>query len=230
MRLGAFVHAISVHRTSRLPSIPHRGRCGQRGRWRASGSAAAPPVVFVLGGPGSGKGTQCAKLVRDYDLVEVCVGELLRNEVRRGTELGRGVEAIMQKGGIVPGHVTMQLLKSELRSKVGTCKGILIDGFPRAMDQALAFEEVITSCDFVLFFHCDREEMVTRLLNRGKTSGRADDTEDIVRMRLETYMEKTLPVIEHYRQKGLLREVNSGSGSPEDVYCLTKKAFGDEFL
>lgn len=188
-----------------------------------------PPIVFVLGGPGSGKGTQCEKLQRDFDLVQVCVGDLLRREAASDSPLGKNIAEIMHRGEIVPGEVTMALLKAELVTLSGECSGILIDGFPRAMDQARAFEELVATCRFVLFFRCEPEEMIARLMKRGKTSGRADDTEVVAKRRLRTFIDKTMPVVEHYSERGLLKEVNSGAGNPEEVYQHTKELFVDAF-
>lgn len=184
-----------------------------------------PPIFFVLGGPGSGKGTQCNLLKRDYEVQQVCVGDLLRREATRGTTLGNTIEDIMQKGEIVPGHVTMALLKEELAHLAGMCKGVLIDGFPRAMDQAKDFEKMIVGCEFVLYFHCERKVMIERLMKRGKTSGRADDVEEVVTRRLSTFEKKTLPVIEHFRQRGLLCEIEASRGTPEQIYEETRTLF-----
>lgn len=196
---------------------------------RLCDSYVLPPIVFVLGGPGSGKGTQCAKLKNDFDFEQVCVGDLLRREAARETRFGKSIAEIMQRGDIVPGEITMKLLKEELHSLVGRCSGILIDGFPRAMDQAKAFEDLVAACCFVLFFQCDESEMVMRLLRRGETSGRADDHAEVVRKRLRTFIEKTMPVVEYYRERGLLREVDSGNGDPDQVYLRTKELFHTKF-
>lgn len=195
----------------------------------AKATVPIPPVVFVLGGPGSGKGTQCAKLKQDFDLAQVCVGDLLRREAASGTELGRKVAEIMQRGDIVPGHVTMGLLRAELTRLAGACEAVLIDGFPRAMDQAREFEDLVAKCCFVLFFQCEEQEMVRRILKRGETSGRADDNDEVVRKRLTTFLEKTMPVVDDYRNRGLVKEVDSGLGNPEEVYVHTKSIFQNVF-
>lgn len=189
-----------------------------------------PPVIFVLGGPGSGKGTQCNLLKQNYDLAQVCVGDLLRREAESGSEVGKGVAEVMQRGEIVPGETTMALLKAELARLVGQCSAVLIDGFPRTMDQAEEFEKLITVCQFVLFFRCEKTVMVERLLNRGLTSGRADDVEEVVVKRLTTYEKKTMPVIEHFRDRGLLREVDAGKGGIEEVYEGTSSVFKEELF
>lgn len=221
-----------------LRSHQHPYCCAQQGepvaqatpnRASPESRVIVPPIVFVLGGPGSGKGTQCKKLMRDFDLVQVCVGDLLRREAACDSPLGKNIAEIMQRGEIVPGEVTMALLKAELAAVGGECNGVLIDGFPRAMDQARAFEDLVATCRFVLFFRCEQEKMIARLMKRGKTSGRADDNEVVVKRRLRTFIDKTMPVVEHYRERCLLKEVDSGAGNPEEVYQRTKGLFVDSF-
>ncbi len=181
-------------------------------------------MIFVLGGPGSGKGTQCARLSAEFDLAQVCVGDLLRREALSGSAVGKEVAETIGRGDIVPGEVTIGLLRNALLERA-SFGGVLVDGFPRAMDQALLFESAVTECEFVLFFKCGIEEMVSRLLKRGTTSGRADDNATVVQKRLQTYMEKTMPVVEYYRKKGLLREVDSNVGNADDVYTITRPLF-----
>lgn len=190
-------------------------------------NSSTPPVVFVLGGPGTGKGTQCALLQKEYDLGEICAGELLRQEANSGSELGRSISEIMQKGEIVPGHVTISLLRRELDLLADSCRAVLIDGFPREMGQTLEFEDSVKACEFVIFFKCDPEVMVERLRSRAISSGRADDVEDVFRRRIDTFHKMSMPVVEHFRSRGLLREVDSEHGSIREVYLRTKKHFDD---
>lgn len=196
----------------------------------ASQHTAVPNVVFVLGGPGSGKGTQCALLQRKLNLPQLCVGDLLRREAKSGSEVGQNVAEIMQRGEIVPGHVTMELLRRELALLATSYSAVLIDGFPRAMDQALQFEKLVTACQFVVFFSCDPSVMLQRLRRRATTSGRADDIEDVFRRRLDTFYSKTMPVIDYYRERGLLREIDAQHGNIQDVFMRTKSLFGHMVL
>lgn len=189
----------------------------------------APPVIFVLGGPGSGKGTQCALLKQKYPVAQLCVGELLRNEAKSDTHIGRSVSDIMQRGEIVPGHVTMSLLRRELSLLSPTCKAVLIDGFPRAMDQAKQFETMVTTCKFVLFFQCDPAVMIARLRKRAVTSGRADDSENVFNRRLNTFHTQTMPVIDHYQARGLLRKIDGETGDSNEVFQRTAKLFDHLF-
>lgn len=164
-------------------------------------------------------------LLQDFDFVQVCVGDLLRREAAGEAPIGKTIAEIMQKGEIVPGEVTMTLLNDELAKFGGSCDCVLIDGFPRAMDQAHAFEELVATCEFVLYFNCDESVMIRRLSKRAETSGRADDNEEVVKRRLQTFTKTTMPVIDYYRRRGLLREVDSAIGTPDEVYEYTKDLF-----
>lgn len=189
-----------------------------------------PPVVFVLGGPGSGKGTQCSRLVRDFGFSHVVVGDLLRREAASGSEEGKIIAQIMQAGRIVPSEITMRLLKNILRLPANNKQAVLIDGFPRNMEQAKLFEISVAPCKFVLYFHCDAEEMRRRILYRARTSGRADDDDQVITKRLKTYIENTMPVIDFYRKRGLVQNIDSTTGGPDVVYNATKKLFLTEFV
>lgn len=190
-------------------------------------NAVTPAVVFVLGGPGSGKGTQCALIQQEFQLPQLCVGDLLRQEAKSNSQTGKSVAEIMQRGEIVPGHVTMSILRRELSLLAGSYSAVLIDGFPRAMDQALQFEQLVTLCEFVVFFRCDPPVMLQRLRHRAITSGRADDVEGVFRRRLETFHSTTMPVVEYYRERGLLREIDAQNGDLHDVFGRTKILFED---
>lgn len=188
-----------------------------------------PAVVFVLGGPGSGKGTQCAKLVKEFGYTHVTVGDLLRAEAATASEQGLQVARIIRDGGIVPSEITMSLLREKLATNASHST-LLIDGFPRVMDQALAFERSVSLCNFVLFFNCAPAEMRKRILARAKSSGRVDDNSQVIDARLNTYMNQTMPVIEYYENKGLLRRVDSNLGGPDKVYENTRTLFLQENL
>ena len=140
-------------------------------------------VIFVLGGPGAGKGTQCSNLVRDYGFKHLSAGDLLREEQERpGSEFGEMIKSYIKDGKIVPMEVTIQLLENAMRATIDEngIRKFLIDGFPRKMDQAIKFEEVVVPSKFTLFFDCPEETMRSRLLKRGETSGRSDDNEESI--------------------------------------------------
>lgn len=185
-------------------------------------------VLFVLGGPGAGKGTQCANLVRDYHFTHLSAGDLLREEQERpGSEFGDMIKSYIKEGQIVPMEVTIQLLENAMSSTISkddNQRKFLIDGFPRKMDQALAFEEKVVPSKFTLFFDCPEETMRERLLNRGKTSGRADDNEESIKKRFRTFVETSMPVVEHFEKEGRVVKVDARPG-PEQVYEDVKKQF-----
>jgi len=191
-------------------------------------------VIYVLGGPGAGKGTQCARLVEDFGFVHLSAGDLLRAEQHReGTEFSKLIQDCIKNGTIVPMEVTIiKLLENAMRdaiaekaaagthgwldaNDIGSKGRFLIDGFPRKMDQALKFDEDVRPATAVLFFSTTEEVMLKRLLERGKTSGREDDNEESIKKRFRTYLDTTMPVIEHYRLLGKVAEVDSTAGVEE---------------
>jgi UMP-CMP kinase len=179
-------------------------------------------VLFVLGGPGAGKGTQCANLVRDYNFTHLSAGDLLREEQNRpGSEFGDLIKNYIKDGKIVPMEVTVQLLENAMQAQFdrdGTGKGkFLIDGFPRQMDQALKFEESVCPAKFVLFFDCPEEEMEKRLMKRGETSGRADDNAESIKKRFRTFIETSMPVVDYFEKEGRVVKVKA-IRPPQEVY------------
>lgn len=160
-------------------------------------AALAPHCVFVLGGPGSGKGTQCARIVAEFGYTHLSAGDLLRAEVTRGSAQGASITACISAGALVPVSVTLALLQQAMRAAPRGAR-FLIDGFPRALDQAIPFEAAIGAPRFVLSFDCPEPVMRARLLARGATSGRADDNAEVIGKRFRTYVEQSLPVLSHY--------------------------------
>lgn len=161
-------------------------------------------VIFILGGPGSGKGTQSAKLVNDYGFVHLSAGDLLRAEQKReGSKYGELIAKYIREGNIVPQEVTIALLKQAMQEE--TVKGntrFLIDGFPRKMDQAEIFEAEVATSSFTIFFECPEQVMLERLLERGKTSGRTDDNIESIKKRFRTFVETSYPVVEYFDKQG----------------------------
>jgi len=178
------------------------------------------PVIFVLGGPGCGKGTQCERIVATYGYTHLSSGDLLRDEVKSGSERGQALNAIMEKGDLVPLEVVLDLIAEEMLKKVASSKGFLIDGYPREQAQGVQFEETILPCTRVLYFDVPDEIMVERLLNRAKTSGRVDDNEETIKLRLNTFHKHSEPVIEYYKDK-CAKIV--ALAAPDDVFAEVKK-------
>lgn len=178
-------------------------------------------VVFVLGGPGAGKGTQCAKLVSDHAFTHLSAGDLLRAEQERpGSQFGALIKEYIRDGQIVPMEVTVQLLENAMAEVVARTGGkgkFLIDGFPRKMDQAERFEETVVPAAFVLFFDAPEDVMMARLVKRGETSGRADDNVESIRKRFRVFVETSMPVVDRFEKEGRVVRVKA-TQSPEKVY------------
>ena len=158
-------------------------------------------MVYILGGPGSGKGTQSAHLVKHYGFTHLSAGDLLREEQDRdGSEYGELIKSYIKEGLIVPMEVTVKLLENAMRAKLDDSgKGrFLIDGFPRKMDQAAFFEQAVCPSRCTVFLDCPEEVMRKRLLHRGLTSGRADDNEESIVKRFRTFVETSMPVVTHF--------------------------------
>ncbi|KAF8553394.1 UMP-CMP kinase [Imleria badia] len=176
-------------------------------------------VIYVLGGPGAGKGTQCSRLVEDFNFSHLSAGDLLRAEQNReGSQYGNMIRTCIQEGTIVPQEVTIKLLEIAMSAELQTRSGqgwtdgkgrFLIDGFPRKMDQALTFEETVCSPSQVLVFDADQEVMIQRILERGKTSGREDDNIESLKKRFHTHNELSQPVIKYLESQGKVVKINS---------------------
>lgn len=158
-----------------------------------------PRVVFVLGGPGAGKGTQCEKLAKDFGMQHLSAGELLRQERQSGSADGELIETYISNGKIVPVKITLNLLRKALESS--SCSRFLVDGFPRNADNLEGWESTMSNvCEvetMILIEVCE-QELERRLLSRGKTSGRSDDNIEAAKKRFVTYKEATMPVVQHF--------------------------------
>lgn len=177
--------------------------------------------LILFGPPGSGKGTQSEKLIEKYGLIHLSTGNLLREEIANQTKLGLEAKSFMDKGQLVPDAVVIGMIGSALDANP-QAKGFLFDGFPRTVAQAEALDNLLTGkaseIAIVLALEVDREELVARLLNRGKSSGRSDDTDEhIIRARLVEYENKTAPVAGYYAQAGKVVYVK-GVGGIDDIF------------
>lgn len=186
-------------------------------------------VVFLLGGPGSGKGTQSANLVRDYGFTHLSAGDLLRAEqVREGSEYGSLIKSYIKDGKIVPMEITVALLSNSMAAAgagegEGT-KRFLVDGFPRKLDQATFFEKTVCPSALTLFLNCPEEVMEQRLLKRGETSGREDDNAESIRKRFRVFVETSMPVVTAFEEQNKVVSVEA-TGSVDDVYQRIREGF-----
>jgi adenylate kinase family enzyme len=184
----------------------------------------------VLGGPGSGKGTNCERIAKDYGYMHLSTGDLLRAEVKSGSALGKELDAVMKTGGLVDSSMMLRILKGAMTE--GNTKPVsgryLIDGYPRALDQVASFEAAICKPTLVLAFDAKEEVLEARLLNRGKASGRADDQNvEAIRARFATFKKQSEPVIAIYSGEGLVKALNS-ERPVDDVYADCKPIFKAE--
>jgi UMP-CMP kinase len=190
-------------------------------------AAAKPMVIFVLGGPGAGKGTMCAKLVEDYGFVHLSAGDLLRAERKRGGEQADLINNYIKEGKIVPNEITCSLIKAAMESS--SCKKFLVDGYPRNEDNRSGWDKMIgDSVDVVavLYFDCPERILVERIEERGRLAGenrRADDNAEAMVKRLKVYKEETGPVIDYYDHRGKTIRVNTGADR-DQVYAQVKRA------
>jgi adenylate kinase len=176
--------------------------------------------LILFGPPGSGKGTQSEKLIEKYGLIHLSTGNLLREEIANRTELGMAAESYMNKGQLVPDEVVLGMIACSLDNNVHA-NGFLFDGFPRTVAQAEGLDAMLeergTGISLVLALEVTSEELVQRLVNRGKTSGRSDDNEEVIRKRIVEYENKTAPVADHYAKMGKVEYVK-GEGSIDEIF------------
>lgn len=177
--------------------------------------------IILFGPPGSGKGTQSEKLIDKYGLVHLSTGDLLRKERQLKTPLGVEAQQFVDKGQLVPDEVVIGMISSALDEN-SEARGFLFDGFPRTVAQAEALDKLLelkkSDISLVLFLDVNEEELIKRLVNRGKTSGRSDDSdENIQRKRQDVYKNETLPVAAHYAKAKKVVNVN-GIGGIDDIF------------
>jgi len=185
--------------------------------------------LVLFGPPGAGKGTQAIKLVDKYDLVHISTGDIFRYNIKNGTELGVLAKSYMDEGNLVPDEVTIKMLENEV-DKYPDAKGFVFDGFPRTNPQAEALEVFLekksTSITKMLQMDVAEDELVKRLLNRGKDSGRTDDSnEDVIRNRIKVYNDQTAVVPDYYENQGKFKKID-GVGAvdvvAERLYCAVE--------
>lgn len=190
-------------------------------------SQAQHQVVIFLGPPGAGKGTQAERLALDEQLTKISTGDILRDHVERGSELGLQVAPIMKAGQLVPDHLLIALIRDRLASMDNV--RVIFDGFPRTTAQAealdLLLEELGAPISAVPLLDVPDEVLISRIVERGKTSGRADDTAEVARERQNVYRQQTQPLIDYYSGRGHLKSID-GVGSMDKVYQRLQDVIG----
>lgn len=176
--------------------------------------------IALFGPPGAGKGTQSARLVEKYNLTYISTGDILREEIKAGSELGMMAKSVIEKGGLASDEIIVQIIEQKIKRNP-YANGFLFDGFPRTIVQAYILEGMLfkmnTRLTCMLSLEVPKKELITRLRERGKSSGRVDDTEEVIQNRLKEYDEKTIPVAKFYEDKGIYNGID-GIGSLDDVF------------
>lgn len=177
--------------------------------------------LVLFGPPGAGKGTQSAKLIEKYGFVHISTGDLFRKHLGEGTELGKLAKSYMNEGNLVPDKVVIDMVDDKLKDHADA-SGIIFDGFPRTVAQAEALDTLMngknTPISGMVALEVPEEELKNRLLERGKTSGRADDqNEDKIKHRIKVYNNETLPVAEYYKKQDKFQAIH-GVGSIDEIF------------
>jgi adenylate kinase len=186
-------------------------------------------IGIIFGPPGSGKGTQASQIEREFHLVHLSTGDILRSEVKRGSEIGKEVARIMAAGDLVPDDVIVRIVRKRLpESEVG--EGVLLDGFPRTLEQARALDEMLASeghqVDFVIALEVPEDALVERILHRAAIEGRPDDTREAIAERMHEYHKLTEAVLDYYRRRGVRVIEVDGMGDPDAVFERIRMAIG----
>jgi len=176
--------------------------------------------LVLFGPPGAGKGTQATFLAKEYQLIHLSTGDILREEIAANTEIGQITRDIICRGELVPDEIVIELIRHKL-DKNPTANGFLFDGFPRTVPQAEALDKLLVhysrSVSAMLSLEVEKEELINRLMNRGTTSGRSDDSNrPVIENRIEVYNQKTAPLIHYYQSAGKYEAIN-GIGSIDDI-------------
>lgn len=178
--------------------------------------------LVLFGAPGSGKGTQSEKLIREFGLHHISTGEVLRDHIKRETELGKIAQAYLDEGQLIPDDLMISILDDVLDREANGKKGVIFDGFPRTIPQAEALKGLLlkrgTDLHAVVGLEVPDEELVDRMLNRGRLTGRADDNLETIQKRLSVYHEQTFPLRDFYEKAGKYLKIN-GSGDVDTIFA-----------
>lgn len=183
--------------------------------------------LVIFGAPGSGKGTQSEKLIENLELFHISTGEVLREQIAKGTKLGKTADEYISKGQLIPDDLMVSILSDLLDSNPATQKGVIFDGFPRTIPQAEALNTMLAErgakVDAVVGLEVDENELIERLVKRGKESGRSDDNLETIKKRLQVYHSQTQPLREFYINEGKYHKIN-GEGSVDDIFKAIMKS------
>ena len=182
--------------------------------------------IVIFGAPGSGKGTQSDLLIEHYGLGHISTGDVLRNEIKKGTELGKTAQSYIDKGNLIPDDLMVSILAGVYDAYGRGHKGVIFDGFPRTIPQAEALKQMLDErgdkIAAMLELDVPEDELMKRLILRGKQSGRADDNEETMKKRLQVYHAQTQPLVQWYEQEGLHHHIN-GLGTLERIFADIQK-------
>lgn len=184
--------------------------------------------IVIFGAPGSGKGTQSENLIKHYELFHISTGDVLRDHIKRGTELGKTAKQYIDQGQLIPDELMIGILAQVIDdNKEAAQNGVIFDGFPRTIPQAEALETLLnergTSVSAVVGLEVPEQELIDRLVKRGQMSGRSDDNEETIKKRLSVYHNQTSPLQEFYKEKGLYKAIK-GTGTIDGIFEDIKAA------
>ena len=186
-------------------------------------------IGIIFGPPGSGKGTQASRIEREFKLNHLSTGQILRAEVEHGSEVGKEVGRIMAAGDLVPDDLIVNIVRKRLPDAEAG-RGVLLDGFPRTLEQARALDEMLDSeghrVGFVIALEVPEDELIDRILHRAAKEGRPDDTREAIEERMREYHKLTEAVLDHYRTTGVPVKVVDGTGDPDEVFGRIRGAIG----
>ncbi len=189
-----------------------------------------PIVIFIIGGPGSGKGTQCKLLVKDFGMVHLSIGDILRERRTKDTDEGRQIDEYMKEyektGRLMPTGFVLQVMLSKMKEVGWEKNTYLLDGFIKTMDMVRAWDKEMgdkIELKRVINYECPTNVMEERLLNRAKTESRGDDNIDLIKKRFKLYTDQTLQVVEEYKKRGILSTIHSDD-AVEEVFVESKIA------
>ena len=180
--------------------------------------------IVIFGAPGSGKGTQSEYIIKKYDLAHISTGDVLRAERDSGSDLGKLAESYMSKGQLIPDELMVDILASvfDQKTQQPNFKGVIFDGFPRTIPQGVALEEMLNkrgqNIAAVVSLEVPENELIDRLINRGKETGRTDDNYDTIKARLDVYHNQTTPLKEQYLKDGKLHTIE-GLGTKDEIFA-----------